>query len=764
MKKILIIEDDRIILETTAEYLKEEGYEVLRAIDGEDGINKASELLPDLILCDISMPKFDGYQVFSKLLTIPSLARIPFIFLTARTEMQDIRFGMQLGADDYITKPIDFKHLLKSIKVRLEKYDRTIRTSELYYRTLFELAIDAILLIRPPSGEIVDANLACQTLLGYSRNELLNLTVRDIFCTPSKKDNGVQEDANVLTACTTRHEAYWRKSSGDCIPVLVSGKELAVTGDAFVLLIAHDITDLKNKEAELFFSKERYREIVDLTNDWIWEINDKWQYTYVSNKVKDITGYSPEEMIGKTPFDFVPAAQRDRVKEMLRGYVHDYKPLSNIETWVIHKKGHLVCFETSALPVFDSSGKYLGYRGADRDITIRKTVEQQLILARDKAEESDRLKSSILANISHELRTPLNGILGFAEILSAELKDTPYISMAENIHTSGYRLMTTLNALITLSQLEAGKLTPSTKQVNLLELISRLVQSMEPQIREKDLKISFESVPDIEILTDDNLLRSILRQLLDNALKFTESGSISFETVPFKDQDGEWLIIHLSDTGIGIEKDYFNLIFQEFRQVSEGFGRKYQGSGIGLTICKKIIDLLQGRITLTSQPGEGSTFSVWIPQEGITSVQFPGKPLSRQEDATSKAMLPGDNLPLVLLVEDNNVNRDLTSYFLKHVCQLHFAMDGLTALELARRNTYAAILMDINLGSGITGIEVTHSIRKLEGYQNIPIIAVTGYTMVDDQKKLLEEGCTHYIAKPFDKTTLLELMHRVLNP
>jgi len=761
MKRILIVEDDRIILETTAEYLQQEGYEILKATDGEMGISMATGQLPDLILCDIHMPKFDGYQVFNKLQAQPSTCQIPFIFLTARAERNDIRFGMQLGADDYITKPIDFHELTRSIKVRLEKYERTIRSSELYYRTLFELATDAILLIQPPSGNLIDANLACINLLGYQKNELLQQQIGNIFC--SSTGNIQHEEIMQLLqeGILRNHEYTWRTKAGNCLPVMLNSKHILLADSSFIMVIAHDITELKEKEAELVRSQERYREIVDLTNDWIFEINPQWQYTYVSPKVTEILGYEPSEMIGKTPFDFMAPQETLKFKEYLRGYVHDFKPITKIETWVSHKSGRQVCLETSATPVFDSRNVYTGYRGADRDITIRKQVEQQIILAKEKAEESDRLKSSILANLSHELRTPLNGILGFAEILTTELKETEYLPMVENIHISGYRLMTTLNSLITLSQLEAGKMTPATREANLKEIVNQTVRGMDMLVAEKDLDIITREIPDIPVSVDDHLLKQLLRQLLDNAIKFTEKGSISFQAHAQQDSEGEWLVLSVIDTGIGIEKSYFDLIFQEFRQVSEGFGRKYQGSGIGLTICKKIIDLLNGKITVSSKPGKGSTFSVWVPQKGITGMVFNnGQDAENRYDEQETVE---EKFPLVLLVEDNSVNRDLTAWFLKDVCTLDYASDGATAIDMAIKNQYDAILMDINLGAGITGIEATKMIRQLPGYETIPIVAVTGYTMVDDQEQLIREGCTHFIAKPFDKSTLLDLIKNILN-
>jgi len=220
------------------------------------------------------------------------------------------------------------------------------------------------------------------------------------------------------------------------------------------------------------------------------------------------------------------------------------------------------------------------------------------------------------------------------------------------------------------------------------------------------------------------------------------------------------MVISISDTGIGVDKDYHELIFQEFRQVSEGFGRKYQGSGIGLTICKKIIDLLEGRITLESNPGKGSSFHIWLPY--LSNAIASGADIPVAPVATESKMAEKTELPWVLLVEDNLVNKELTEFFLRKVCRVDYAPDGVTAIEMVKTKKYHAILMDINLGYGINGIETTKEIKKIPGYNDIPVIAVTGYTMSGDKDMLIAQGCSHYLAKPFDQASILEVMKEVL--
>ena len=526
--------------------------------------------------------------------------------------------------------------------------------------------------------------------------------------------------------------------------------------------IFRDITQRKLDENKLLESEKRLRQIVDLTNDWIWEINPQWRYTFVSNQVTRITGYTPEEMVGKTPFDFLFPEDVEKTVEELKQIVHLYQPITAMPARVRHKEGHVVYVETSGIPVFDQEGRYFGYRGADRDVTLRKLYEQELIVAKEKAEESDRLKSSILANISHELRTPLNGIVGYAGILREELRDTDYEGMAENIQSSGNRLMATLNSIIILSQLEAHKVNVEIREFSLTDCLLPVVHSYDAQVLEKKILMDTREVMPVRITTDEHLLKQLLRQLLDNAVKFTDRGVVRISSETMFNEGMEWVVIRITDTGIGIDRDYYEIIFQEFRQVSEGFGRKYQGSGIGLTISKKIIDLLRGKITLESEAGKGSNFSVWLPIN-YNKVTL-DKEIFMSGSAISEAMeAASPRLPELLLVEDNTVNAELTAFFLHRHYNVDTAKDGLTAIEMAKSKKYVAILMDINLGFGMNGLETAREIRKMPGYSKIPVIAVTGYTMDEDRERILAEGCTHYVPKPFDKGSLLQAVSEALS-
>jgi PAS domain S-box-containing protein len=632
MSKILIIEDDPILSESLADFLKEEGMEVVIANNGKQGVELAINELPDLILCDIFMPKLNGYETFERLKNDINTSLIPFIFLTAKAEREDILYGMTLGADDYITKPVDFDQLMERITKRMKKNQESVRRSEIKYHAIFEKAHDAILLIRLTDLSIIDLNLAACNILGQTREDIIKSSGRrflkgfDLKEEVDDKDTkryGLQAFDNI--------ERVWETKDKKKIQVLVSGKMVNLFSENYLFMVAQDITE-------------------------------------------------------------------------------------------------------------------------------RKKYEDQLILAKEKAEESDRLKTSILSNISHELRTPLNGILGFSELLMDDLRDSEYFPMVDNIYVSGKRLMTTLNSIITLSQLQAGKVTMISKPVKITPVIESVCKLYEEAIREKNISLKKVLHEEIIIYSDIQLFKQVIKEILDNAVKFTTQGEITIRTNTVKADGVQWQTVEVKDTGVGIEKEHSDMIFNEFRQASEGYARKFQGSGLGLTISKRICEMMKGKITLESTPGKGSSFTIWLPAP-ITEKEVPTKSAEGKPGLKSTPPVKEREVPLVLLVEDNMINKNLIELFLKPTFRMDYAKEGTTAVKMATDTRYDAVLMDINLGTGMDGIEATKKIKSLPGYEKIPIIAVTGYTMIGDREKLIAEGCTHYIAKPFEKSAFLAVVN-----
>lgn len=364
--------------------------------------------------------------------------------------------------------------------------------------------------------------------------------------------------------------------------------------------------------------------------------------------------------------------------------------------------------------------------------------------------------------MSHELRTPMIGILGYSDLLINELIEDKQKKMAIAIHDSGQRLIDTLNMILDLSRLEANKQNIDYQVVNINALVKNVTFHFEAAAGKKKLFLK-TSLPSFDVIgrTDPRMLRDVLNNLINNAIKFTKNGGVFISLEVFHRD----FILSIKDTGIGIPEDSIGIIFEEFRQVSEGLGRGFQGTGLGLTICKKYVELLGGQISVKSTPSEGSEFICQIPlfssasddEEIISKEIKQSKTIQIEVESTESS-----NDKKILIVEDDMTSRDVIALFLKNLYKITFAEDGIKAIGLAEDQHFDLILMDINLGSGITGIEVMERIRKIVGYENTPMIAATAFAMLGDREKFLSIGFNHYISKPYLKTQLLKLISESL--
>jgi len=382
----------------------------------------------------------------------------------------------------------------------------------------------------------------------------------------------------------------------------------------------------------------------------------------------------------------------------------------------------------------------------------------EIIKAKEKAEESDRLKSTFLANISHELRTPLNGILGFAEILHNELKDPVYVEMSEAIHNSGIRLLETLNSIIDLSVIEINKLELYITKINLIDLIKERVLLYKVDSAKGNLEINHKCYSDKIILrSDPKILTNVLNNLIDNAIKYTKTGGITVESGIDEKGPKPIVWISVSDTGIGIPENRLDQIFDRFTQVSEGQNRDYEGAGLGLTICKKYIEVLQGEISVKSELGKGSEFLIRI-QDYVEVPEIP-EPVEIQNLLANTNLDDKERRPKILIVDNDNSSLKFMTEILEILYEISTTNDTATAHKLAAKNNYDAILMDANLDLGTNGNSALSDIHNLSNHKNTPIAALMSDPHQTEKKK---NGYIHYIHKPFSSNELHEAVNEML--
>jgi CheY-like chemotaxis protein len=328
--------------------------------------------------------------------------------------------------------------------------------------------------------------------------------------------------------------------------------------------------------------------------------------------------------------------------------------------------------------------------------------------------------------------------------------------MIKDIHSSAKRLLNTLNSILELSHLESADFKANPVNINVSSVVASLSDTFHKLSNYKNLSYTLD-IDDGECFCflDEDILKQIISNIFDNALKYTHKGGIG---VKVYSADSHCKVI-ITDTGIGITKENQKVIFNEFRQVSEGINRTYEGAGLGLTLSKKMIDLMDGKVEVESELGHGATFKISFPLVDKSKLD---KAFIEKNKLVYKETIHEDGKPEFLLVEDNKTNKVLIKRFLLNRFNVDDVSSGRAALEIIQKKNYSLIMMDINLGLGMNGIETTNEIRKIKGYSNVPIIAVTGYALAGDKEKIMMNGFNGYISKPFTREVLVEALNEAL--
>ena len=469
-------------------------------------------------------------------------------------------------------------------------------------------------------------------------------------------------------------------------------------------------------------------------------------------QAKNLGLNNTEDAIGKSDADFFSEEHagktfRDEQKIIITG-----KPLIDVEEKEVLKDGTVHWVSSTKIPLKDSSGSIIGIMGLSRNITNRKKLEEDLILARKKAEESDKLKSAFLANMSHEIRTPLNGVLGFTNLLinNDNLSQEEKRNYTSIINNCSEGLLQVINDILEISKIESGTLKIVSSPFQLDNTLNDLLSIYEKKIGEfgKDISLTLLSdYTNIILNTDKNRLQQILINLLDNALKFTEKGRVQFGVESIKNNRIYFMVC---DTGIGIPKEMKDIVFERFRQINSNRNQINSGNGLGLSIVQKLIDLMGGKVWIDSEYLEGSCFKFYLPYSSLDT--------EIEKHSSFKKNNSLDSLN-ILLVEDDEASRLVVSELLSNSCNnLFLAVNGASAYEISKTKNIDLILMDIGLPD-INGLEVVKEIRKINN--EVVIIAQTAFAMQSDRELALSAGCNDFLSKPITLDELVEKISRI---
>jgi PAS domain S-box len=656
--------------------------------------------------------------------------------------------------------------IIRDISER-KQVEVALKDSEERYRQLFNNITDAIVAHEVDENNIpikcIEVNDTACEMFGCSKEEIMNM---DLLAIRADQDLEMYMPLiEEIDRCNhVTFERAYPSRFGGFRAVEVHSHKVVLNGQKAILSVIRDITERKRAEDTVRESQAKYQSLfMNMTDAFVYykilfdEKNEPYdiEYVEVNSAFQNIFKIKLDDVRSNTFTKVFPSFSAFFVDYVKKNYEGNFL-VKNIRIPEYHSHRLHRWFSISA---FASGEGY--YAAIISDITESKKSHNELKKAIEEAQAANRAKSEFLANMSHEIRTPLNGMIGMIDLtltagLSNEQKED--LTIAKSCAKS---LLEIINDILDFSKMEAGKMIIENIDFDIKEIIEDVIKAHSINAEKKGLDLFYQYASGLPqyLVGDPGRLKQVLNNLVGNAVKFTDKGSVSVSVKKQaqSEKDVE-VLFSVSDTGIGIAEDELSLLFKSFSQVDGSHTRKYEGTGLGLVICKQLVEMMGGKVWVKSKKGTGSTFFFMV-----TLKIGSGK---RVNESVSPLLKRSERVLRILIVEDDAVNQMVLARMLKEIGHsVTIAGNGKEALSILKDSAFDIILMDIQMPE-MDGIQATESIRFMEKGTNshIPIIALTAYALKGDREKFLSIGMDGYISKPINIENLIELIDRFTQP
>lgn len=642
----------------------------------------------------------------------------------------------------------------------IRKAQHEIVQSELKNRLIMNSALDAIITI-DVYGRITFWNPRAESIFGWKEEEVLGHSLSETIIPPAFREAHKQGMNHFLTTgeSTVLNRQLELKAInriGEELPIELSIVPIENGDSIFFCSFIRDITERKLIEQGLRVNEEKYRSIITNMNLGLLEVDTEERIQFVNNSFCEMSGYLADELIGRNASELFVRSENAEIMES-RNEMRKKGVSDAYEIAVKNKRGELKWWLVSGAPRFDDKGQLIGSIGIHLDITSQKTQEYELIEARELAEQSARSQEMFLANMSHEIRTPLNAIMGMSRELQKTSLNQQQKSYLEAVNSAGEQLLVVINDILDISKIQAGKLNIENIGFRLREIGDRVMQVMSHRAEEKGISLICTTDARVHpvLIGDPYRLNQVLLNLISNGIKFTEKGTVEVICKVEEDNmDGQRISFTVRDTGIGMDKEFTQRIFENFSQEDRSVARRFGGTGLGMAISKQLVSLMNGDIQVESKKGEGTRVYFWLPfRKGS------------EKEITPKAQAPTDHRILsgkkILLAEDNEMNRLVATTVLQpYGTIIEEVINGQEAVEAIRTGYYDLVLMDVQMPI-MDGLEATRRIRR-DLQSTIPIIALTANAIKGENEICFAAGMNDYLTKPFKEEDLVALMAKWL--